>query len=73
VQRAFYKNRLKMESPAVERYFVERQYQRAETPPKKVTSVANVIAFVKTNEGAIGYIPADTKLPAGVKIVLRYP
>tara|TARA_B110000211_G_scaffold179894_1_gene203536 strand:- start:1077 stop:1472 length:396 start_codon:yes stop_codon:yes gene_type:complete len=68
-QVTFYTKVLKMAPQDVNRYFVERQYQKAEKPPIEFNSDADVVAYVKANPGAIGYVSksASTK---GVKIVL---
>jgi ABC-type phosphate transport system substrate-binding protein len=73
LRKSFYNNVLKMDLQAAERFFLERQYQRAEIPPKKVNYASQVISYVTENEGAIGYLPADIKIPSTVKIVYRYP
>ncbi len=36
-------------------------------PPLKLTTEAEVVAFIGNNAGAIGYVAADTLLPDTVK------
>jgi ABC-type phosphate transport system substrate-binding protein len=38
-------------------------------PPKVKPSDAEVVAYVAENEGAIGYVAADARLPATVRVV----
>ena len=36
-------------------------------PPLKLSTEAEVVAFIRSNAGAIGYVAADTRLPDDVK------
>ena len=47
---------LKMTSSDYERYWLERKYSAAETPPKTVDDDAAVAKFVGAMKGAIGYV-----------------
>jgi ABC-type phosphate transport system substrate-binding protein len=53
---AFYSMVLDMTATDVEKYFTNKQLQNAERPPDKFSSDAEVINFVSTEAGAIGYV-----------------
>src|SRR5262245_58060623 len=53
---AFLAKVLKMSSADYERYWLERKYSAAETPPKTVEDDAGVEKFVGAMKGAIGYV-----------------
>ncbi|HEX6765232.1 MAG TPA: hypothetical protein VF103_07130, partial [Polyangiaceae bacterium] len=53
---AFLSKVLKMSSSDYERYWLERKYSAAETPPKSVDDDAAVAKFVGAMKGAIGYV-----------------
>lgn len=71
IKQEFYQKVLKMDETDVKRYFVERQYQRAEAPPQIVSTEGAMIEFVRSNQGAIGYISSIAKLPNGVKVICK--
>lgn len=56
VHAAFLGRVLKMTSADYERYWLERKYSAAETPPKTVDSDLAVAKFVGAMKGAIGYV-----------------
>lgn len=47
---------LKLSAADYERYWLERKYSAAETPPKSVEDDAAVAKFVGAMKGAIGYV-----------------
>lgn len=59
-RQTFLSNVLKMSGADVERYFMEKQYQKAIPLPAKVSSDQEVINYVKNNVGAIGYVEVGT-------------
>ncbi len=69
----FYETILKMDDKAVESYFAERQFQNAERVPDKMNSDGEVIDYVASEIGAIGYIKASSltaDAKSKVKVVL---
>ncbi len=63
---------LGMTAEELERHWIERQYQTANPIPERLTSDAEVIAWVAKHEGGIGFVHASA-IPAGttqVKVVL---
>jgi len=56
VHAVFLSKVLKMSGADYERYWLERKYSAAETPPKTVEDGAAVVKFVGAMNGAIGYI-----------------
>ena len=69
---AFVGKVLKMSSADYERYWLERKYAAAETPPKLADDDEAVVKFVGALKGAIGYIDAaslDEKARSKVKVI----
>jgi ABC-type phosphate transport system substrate-binding protein len=54
---------------AVEAYWNKQIYSGQVIPPLTKASDREVVAFVRDNAGAIGYIATDTPLEGGVKVV----
>ena len=52
---------------AVKAYWQRMIFSGIDTPPPEKPTAAEVLAYVKANPGAIGYVPAATPLPDGVK------
>jgi len=52
---------------AIERYWQKMIFSGRGINPDRLGSDAEVIAFVRGNPGAIGYVSSDTVLPTGVK------
>lgn len=67
VRVAFSKQVLRRSPAAVRRYWQHKMRSGRKTPPPIKTSDTDVIAFVRTTPGAVGYVAADTDLPEGVK------
>jgi ABC-type phosphate transport system substrate-binding protein len=53
---------------ALKTFWQKRVFSGRDTPPVEKTSDEEVVAFVKANPGAIGYV-ADTASVAGVKVI----
>jgi ABC-type phosphate transport system substrate-binding protein len=69
----FYESILKMDDKSVESYFAERQFQNAERAPEKMNSDSEVVDYVASEIGAIGYIKASSltgDVKSKVKVVL---
>jgi ABC-type phosphate transport system substrate-binding protein len=63
---------LKMSSADYERYWLERKYAAAETPPKTVEDADAVVKFVGAINGAIGYVDAsalDEKARSKLRVI----
>jgi hypothetical protein len=56
-RKRFYKNVLRLTESDVDAYFVARQYQSGEAPPAVFGSEEEVIRYVSTEAGAIGFVP----------------
>jgi hypothetical protein len=56
-RKRFYKNVLRLTESDVDAYFVARQYQSGEAPPASFDSDEEVIKYVSTHTGAIGFVP----------------
>ncbi len=67
---AFLAKVLGMSPTELERYWIEKQYANAETPPAKAPDDATVIRIVKTFKGAIGFVSKEAAEREGVKVVL---
>ena len=69
VRDAFSKAVLGRPASAVATYWQQQIFAGKDVPPPEKGSDADVIAFVKGNPKAIGYVAAGTDLGAGVKAV----
>jgi ABC-type phosphate transport system substrate-binding protein len=56
-------------SSAVKAYWQKMIFSGREGPPPEKSSSAEVVAFVRANRGAIGYVAAGTTLGSGVKVL----
>lgn len=68
VRAAFSEQLLKMNLFAVQRHWMNAVSAGAVPPPVKASD-ADVIAFVRSNPAAIGYVSAETALDPGVKVL----
>lgn len=72
-QQTFYADVLHMGADDVETYFVTRQYQDSQRPQDKFSSDYEIINFVGSEMGAIGYVNINSLSPDArtkVKVVL---
>lgn len=58
---------------AVKAYWQRMIFSGIDAPPPEKPSAAEVLAYVRANAGAIGYVPAGTQLPEGVKALKVTP
>ena len=68
----FYRSVVKKSNSAVQRYWSKLKFTGKGKPPKKLDSSSDVIEWVASNEGAIGYIDGKF-LNKTVKVVLILP
>lgn len=54
---------------ALKRYWQERIFSGNESPPPDRVTDAEVLTYVRSNPGAIGYVVAGAELGAGVKTI----
>ncbi len=54
---------------AIKQYWQRQIFTGRGTPPPEKESDADVIDYVRTNAGAIGYVAVGTSLPSSVKVV----
>lgn len=54
---------------AVKAYWQNMIFSGRDVPPPEKASAADVLAYVRTNPGGIGYVPAGTALPTGVRAI----
>ena len=69
VRDAFSKDVLGRPASAVATYWQQQIFAGKDVPPAEKGSDADVLAFVRGNPKAIGYVAAGTDLGAGVKAV----
>ena len=55
--------------PAVKNYWQSMIFSGRGTPPPEAQLPDQVLAFVRADPGAVGYVPADTELGEGVKVL----
>jgi ABC-type phosphate transport system substrate-binding protein len=72
-QELFYNQVLGLPADAVESYLSARQYQNGDNPPQKFATDADMIAYVSSEVGAIGYVKASsiTADESSVKVILH--
>jgi hypothetical protein len=58
---------------AVKAYWQRMIFSGRDVPPPEKPTPGDVLAYVKGNPGAIGYVPAGTPLPDGVKALKVTP
>lgn len=56
-------------TPAVKSYWQQMIFSGRGTPPMETSTEADVVAFVGSIAGAIGYVSGETPLPPGVKAI----
>lgn len=67
VREAFTRGIHKKDVSAIMKYWQRMIFSGRDVPPPELESDAEVLDFVKTNRGAIGYVSSDTKLIDGVR------
>jgi len=55
--------------PTMKNYWQQSLFSGRGVPPIEQPSDQQVLSFVASNQGAIGYVSADAPLPAGVKAI----
>jgi ABC-type phosphate transport system substrate-binding protein len=69
VRRAFTEEILGRSLGEVQEYWTQRLAVNRELPPPTKASDEEVLAFVASKKGAIGYVSAGMDVPAGVKVI----
>jgi ABC-type phosphate transport system substrate-binding protein len=67
---AFVRDMLGQSMSAIKRYWQERIFSGNESPPPDRVTDADVLTYVRSNVGAIGYVVEGTDLGAGVKLLV---
>jgi ABC-type phosphate transport system substrate-binding protein len=73
VREAFSKQYHGKGTAAIKAYWQKQIFSGRDVPPPEKTSVADVVAFVRSNKGAVGYVPASYEAGAGVKVLQVTP
>lgn len=55
--------------PTMKNYWQQSLFSGRGVPPIEQPSDEQVLSFVASNQGAIGYVSANAQLPSGVKVV----
>jgi ABC-type phosphate transport system substrate-binding protein len=69
VRATFSEEILGKDVPAVKSYWQRMIFSGRATPPPELSSDAEVLDFVRSNRGAVGYVGSGTAVGAGVKTV----
>lgn len=69
VRRGFSQRVLQRDVAAAKTYWQQMIFSGRAVPPPEKPSEAEVLAFVRTNPGAVGYVSADAALGDGLKHV----
>lgn len=67
VREAFSKKILDRDVNAIKSHWQRQIFSGRGVPPPEKTSDAEVLEFVKTNPGAVGYVASSAALPTGVR------
>ena len=55
----------------VQSYWAQMRFSGREKPPVEVDSVNAMIRYLLNNEGRVGYVPANTPLPAELTVLYK--
>lgn len=66
---AFARDIMRQSESALKRYWQERIFSGNESPPPERVTDSEVLVYVRSNTGAIGYVREGTDLGAGVKSI----
>lgn len=69
VRESFSENVLGRDVSAVKSYWQRQIFSGRGVPPPEKASDGEVLAFVRANPGAVGYVASDTDLGTGVKLL----
>lgn len=72
VRAHFSREVLRRPAGAVKAYWNQRVFLGRDTPPREVATDAQVVEFVATHPGAIGYVSPSARL-TGVRVVTVFP
>jgi ABC-type phosphate transport system substrate-binding protein len=67
---AFVRTVLGQSVSTLRRYWQERIFSGNESPPPDRVTDADVLTYVRSNSGAIGYVAAGTDLGTGIKVLV---
>jgi ABC-type phosphate transport system substrate-binding protein len=73
VRAAFSTEVHKRQTTAVKAYWQKMIFSGREVPPPEKSSLAELVAFVRANRGAIGYVPAGFEAGSGIKVLKVRP
>jgi ABC-type phosphate transport system substrate-binding protein len=65
----FVRQVMRQSESAIKRYWQERIFTGNESPPPDRVTDSDVLTYVRSNAGAIGYVTEGTDLGAGVKVM----
>lgn len=68
VRAAFCDEVLKRSLPAVHAFWQQRIFSGRDVPPPELASETDVLAFIRANPGAVGYVAVGTPTP-GLKVI----
>jgi hypothetical protein len=68
VRDRFTRDVIKKTSAQLKSYWSQQVFSGRGVPPKEVPSIADVIAYVLANPGAVGYVPVDVDT-SGAKVI----
>lgn len=54
---------------AIDNYWSQQIFSGKDTPPPAMARESDIVGFVRSNPGAVGYVSASTPLGEGVRIV----
>ncbi|WP_158972517.1 hypothetical protein [Paraglaciecola sp. L3A3] len=53
----------------IQSYWAQMRFTGRKTPPKQVANEKSVLTYLKNNQGAVGYLPANTVIPKSLTVI----
>jgi len=55
----------------IQSYWAQMRFSGRSRPPTQMASLEQLLGYLETTPGAVGYLPAGTELPPGLKEIYR--
>jgi ABC-type phosphate transport system substrate-binding protein len=73
LRKEFMENVLSQDDDKFIAYWTVRRYIGKGSPPKEFESIESQLAYLRNTPGAIGYVPSDAAIRAGLKTLMKKP
>lgn len=55
----------------IQSYWAQMRFSGRKKPPQEFESVEDMLRFMQSNKDTVGYLPADTKIPANFTVIFQ--